>query len=72
MKAITGRFKNGKFEVLWSGNENTVVESPEEGVLEIKWGVQEPPENKMIYNRKQKDGSYRDIGNFFDGNCLMK
>jgi hypothetical protein len=30
-------------------------------------GVQEPPQNEMIFNRRMPDGAFRDVGEFFDG-----
>lgn len=33
--------------------------------VSLALGPQEPPDNPMIFNRRQPDGSYRDIKEFF-------
>jgi hypothetical protein len=33
----------------------------------IPFGPQEPPDDPRIFNRKQADGSYRPLAEFFDG-----
>lgn len=32
-------------------------------------GVQKPPQDYRIFNRKQKDGTYRPLKDFFDKGC---
>lgn len=37
-------------------------------VVEIEqYGVQEPPQDPRIFNRRQADGTFRDLGQFFSG-----
>ena len=38
--------------------------------MNITLGVQEPPANSMIYNRRQADGSCRPIADFFNSSML--
>jgi hypothetical protein len=34
---------------------------------ELSFGPQEPPDDPRIFNRKQADGSYRPLAEFFNG-----